>query len=224
MRGTEHLHPTLWAVAERFKAECGARGLPLLITETWRTRAEQDALYAQGRTAPGRIVTNAPYPQSPHCWGVAFDFCRNERGREYDNADGFFNEAGRVINAMRAELGLFWGGDFKGFTDMPHAEMVRYMPDNSAAWLIKEFKTPEAFKQTWTLDKEEEKKMIVYRTYEEIPDWGKPAVRAALDSGLLLGTSEMAVDASHDLLRVLVLLYRAGLYRGQNRPILGKNI
>ena len=40
---------------------------------TLRTFAEQDALYAQGRTKPGKIVTNAKGSQSYHCYGLAVD-------------------------------------------------------------------------------------------------------------------------------------------------------
>src|SRR5690606_22511724 len=39
-----------------------------------RTWAEQDALYAQGRTKPGSIVTNAKGGQSNHNFGIAMDF------------------------------------------------------------------------------------------------------------------------------------------------------
>ena len=40
------------------------------------TNAEQDALYAKGRTKPGNIVTNAKGSsyRSQHQWGIAFDF------------------------------------------------------------------------------------------------------------------------------------------------------
>jgi len=38
-----------------------------------RTYEEQDALYAQGRTAPGPKVTNAPGGHSNHNFGLAFD-------------------------------------------------------------------------------------------------------------------------------------------------------
>jgi len=40
---------------------------------TLRTFAEQDALYAQGRTKPGKIVTNAKGGQSYHNFGLACD-------------------------------------------------------------------------------------------------------------------------------------------------------
>ena len=39
-----------------------------------RTFAEQDKLYAQGRTTPGPIVTNAQSGQSPHEYGCATDW------------------------------------------------------------------------------------------------------------------------------------------------------
>jgi hypothetical protein len=93
-RGLSVLHPQVRAKAEQLMELCRKNGLSLLITETLRTKAEQDALFAQGRTAPGKIVTNAEYPRSAHCWGVAFDFCRNVRGREFDNSDGFFDRVG----------------------------------------------------------------------------------------------------------------------------------
>ncbi|WP_445670015.1 M15 family metallopeptidase [Paenibacillus sp. FSL R10-2771] len=38
---------------------CYARRVNIVITQGLRTISEQDALYAQGRTKPGQIVTNA---------------------------------------------------------------------------------------------------------------------------------------------------------------------
>lgn len=139
------LHPELQELIPRFLAECQRQGLNVLIAETWRTKVEQDSLYAQGRSKPGKIVTNCQYPESPHCWGVAFDFCRNERGKEYDNSDKFFNRVGAIGKTM----GLFWGGDFKSFVDMPHFEMAKFMPGNSVATLKRTYGTPENFKKTW---------------------------------------------------------------------------
>lgn len=42
---------------------------------TFRSFAEQDALYAQGRTKPGKIVTNARGGTSFHNYGLAIDIC-----------------------------------------------------------------------------------------------------------------------------------------------------
>ena len=161
MRGIEYLHPELQPVVEKFVAECKKQGLPVLITETWRSKQEQDGFYAKGRTAPGNIITNAKYPYSPHCWGVAFDFCRNVKGREYDNSDGFFDKVGRIAEKLfdGTEYDLFWGGDWKNFVDKPHVEMKKYMPNGSVNWLASKYGNPENFKKTWS----EAKKGTVYR-------------------------------------------------------------
>ena len=67
------------------------------VTQGLRTMVEQEALYAQGRTAPGAIVTNAQPGQSPHnpgggllkCWSGTFGWpgaslgLRNEPRWEY---------------------------------------------------------------------------------------------------------------------------------------------
>lgn len=50
------------------------KGLRLRISQGLRTISEQDALYSQGRTTKGKIVTNAKGGQSYHNYGLAFDF------------------------------------------------------------------------------------------------------------------------------------------------------
>lgn len=44
-----------------------------MVTEGYRSGARQDQLYAQGRTRPGEIVTNAKAGQSAHNYGLAVD-------------------------------------------------------------------------------------------------------------------------------------------------------
>lgn len=147
MRGIEHLHPIVQIKARELQALCDSKGLKLLITETFRTTAEQDALYAQGRTSPGKIVTNCKGNgyQSPHQWGVAFDFCKNIKGQEYSDA-AFFKTVGQLAKS----IGLFWGGDFKSFVDTPHLELAtEFLPNNSTATLKSKYGTPEKFKSTW---------------------------------------------------------------------------
>lgn len=146
MRGIEHLHPEAQEKAKQLQALCDSKGLKLLITETLRTASEQDALYAQGRTIPGKIVTNCKGSsyQSPHQWGVAFDFCKNIKGQEYSDT-AFFN----YVGSLAKSIGLFWGGDFKSFIDTPHLELPVYLPNNSTITLKTKYGTPEKFKATW---------------------------------------------------------------------------
>lgn len=54
--------------------ECRAAGLNLYVYEGRRSCERQRELYAQGRTQPGRKVTNAGPGQSMHQYGLAIDF------------------------------------------------------------------------------------------------------------------------------------------------------
>lgn len=95
---------------------CAAEDLPVAVVETVRDLEYQASLYAQGRTKPGKIVTNQKTP-SFH-WdkvGLAFDICKNVKGHEYDDAD-FFRKCG----AIGKEMGFTWGGDWKSLPDRPH--------------------------------------------------------------------------------------------------------
>jgi len=143
MRGLEHLHPAVRQKAACLMAQCMVADLPLLITETWRTQAEQDALYAKGRTAAGSVVTNAQYPNSMHCWGLAFDFCKNIKGKEYDDGDNFFRRVGEIGRG----LGLTWGGDWAAIKDKPHFEDRSVI--GQVADAVKAYGTPEKFKAEW---------------------------------------------------------------------------
>ena len=193
MRGVEHLHPALQKTVEKLVAHCKAEGLNILITETFRTVAEQDALYAQGRTKPGSIVTNAKGSSysSMHQWHCAFDFCKNVKGAEYSDT-AFFNKVG----AIGKSLGLFWGGDFKSITDKPHFQMPEFSPDGTTAWLKKQYGTPDKFKETWKVEEDEvtyddfKKFMKQYesdKAKEPPQDWAKDSWKEACDHDTLTG-------------------------------------
>jgi hypothetical protein len=115
------LHPQLRPIASKFINEVQKRlGHKLRITDGLRTFAEQDALYAKGRTTSGKIVTRAKGGQSYHNYGLAFD-C-------YFTQDGKVTFA-KAINADIAkigkELGLEWGGSWTSFKDMPHFQLSK---------------------------------------------------------------------------------------------------
>lgn len=218
------LHPELLQIVQEFEKRCKAAGLNVLVTETYRTKAEQDALYAKGRTAPGNIVTNCRYPNSPHCWGVAFDFCRNVRGREYDDSDGFFKKCGEIGKS----LGLAWGGDFKSFVDKPHLELKKYLPNNSVKTLIKYYGTPDNWAKNWvevsntpTAESEEDEEMTYekFKDYmdkymaeladEPVPDWAKAELQAAVDLGITDGTRPMQLIPRY---QAAIMAKRAALH------------
>ncbi len=97
---------------------CKTAGLDVLVTDTVRDTEYQAQLYAQGRTKPGSIVTNSAVPTFHKAGiGLAFDFCKNVKGHEYDDA-AFFERAA----AIAKRIGFSWGGDWKSFPDRPHLQ------------------------------------------------------------------------------------------------------
>lgn len=96
----------------------------ILIVQSLRTFPEQDGLYAQGRTKPGKKVTNAKGGQSYHNYGLAFDFCLIVDGKEisWDTAkdwDGDHISDWMEVVAIFSRLDFKWG---KAFNDLPHFE------------------------------------------------------------------------------------------------------
>lgn len=101
------------------------------FTRVLSTFAEQAALYAQGRTMPGKRVTNAPAGLSLHNYGLAVDIVLlvdKDGNGTYESAtwdtvtdfdkDGI-SDWMEVVRIFKA-YGWEWGGDWNGFKDMPH--------------------------------------------------------------------------------------------------------
>ena len=149
-RDIKQLHPMAQNLANKLVDECAKQGLAIKITDCFRTVAEQNELYAQGRTKPGQIVTNAKGTdyQSHHMWGTAFDFCRNDGKGAYNESGNFFYKVGQICK----KLGLEWGGDWKSPVDKPHFQL----PDwgSTTAKLKQQYSTPDRFKETWYADNE----------------------------------------------------------------------
>ncbi len=116
--------PELQEKFSRFAVKMAEAGIAFMLTCTARSQAEQDALYAQGRTAPGRKVTWTR--KSKHSAGRAFDIAIvNGRKPDWslkvdvnDNDIPDYEEAGQIGEAV----GLRWGGRFKS-PDRPHFEV-----------------------------------------------------------------------------------------------------
>ena len=99
----EQLHPKLRDVAlEAYKESVKITpiGIHPFITETLRSFEESDALYQQGRTKPGQIVTNAKAGSSYHNYGLALDFVIQEDGHSrWDVNENWM----AVVNALKKE-------------------------------------------------------------------------------------------------------------------------
>lgn len=112
------LHPSVQPYARALVDRAKEVGITIKIISGLRTYEEQDALYAQGRTLPGRIVTNAKGGQSNHNFGIAFDIGIFEAGQYKGESPKY-----KAVGALGVELGLEWGGNWKTIHDEPHFQL-----------------------------------------------------------------------------------------------------
>lgn len=96
-----------------------ADGYELLVTQGFRSIDEQNRLYAQGRTRPGKIVTNARGGQSKHNFGKAVDVAVLVNG-EITWAESVYK---KTVGKYAAQVGIEWGGNWKKFKDYPHVQI-----------------------------------------------------------------------------------------------------
>lgn len=114
----------------------GRRSLSFAVLSGTRSYPEQDALYAQGRSTKGSIVTNARGGSSNHNFAIALDIgIFDMKGRYFTgsaprNASAAAKQQARMEEKAYADLGravketvpgIDWGGDWK-FVDAPHYE------------------------------------------------------------------------------------------------------
>ena len=120
----DSLEPEFKAIVEQviMGAEI-ATGLHWIATSCRRTIAEQNALYAQGRTTKGQIVTEAKGGQSPHNFGLGCDLAPMKDGKIWWNAPDII---WKQMADVAVGLGLTAGYYFKSFKDMPHIESTRW--------------------------------------------------------------------------------------------------
>ncbi|MEI2394774.1 M15 family metallopeptidase [Paenibacillus phytohabitans] len=125
-----NLHPVLLAGATELIRRSYARGIPILITQGMRTIAEQNALYAQGRTKKGAIVTNAKGGNSYHNYGLAIDYALllpDGKSVSWDmkrDGDGDKVADWQEVAQEAKKLGFEWGGDWSSFKDYSHLQMT----------------------------------------------------------------------------------------------------
>lgn len=117
-RDIKDLLPVVSAKAAAFVAGCRLAGIDVLITSTLRDSEAQSALYAQGRTTPGKIVTNARAGQSWHNHACAFDFVPIVHGKAMWNDLLTFQRCGRIAESV----GLEWAGRWKSFKELAHCQ------------------------------------------------------------------------------------------------------
>ena len=100
--------------------DCRAAGLDILVYCTLRDFKEQDALYEQGRTTPGSIVTYARGGQSAHNFGLALDFVPLINGKpQWKAGNPLYVNAITLASARAMESASKW----VKFKEWPHLQL-----------------------------------------------------------------------------------------------------
>jgi peptidoglycan L-alanyl-D-glutamate endopeptidase CwlK len=118
-------HPELRARVTALIAALAARGLDVVLTQGVRSAAQQQALYAQGRSRPGKIVTNCDgvtkvsnHQPKADGYGYAVDVAwRNARG------EITWTGPWDTMMDLAEAHGLTAGGRWTSFPDRPHLEL-----------------------------------------------------------------------------------------------------
>ena len=123
-RDIDELKPLARKAIILFFQECFKAGVHIFVTETFRSQARQNYLYAQGRTRKGSIVTWTT--SSRHTSAMAWDIgAATVNGNTNIYNATVLNKAG----AIARKLGITWGGDWKNNIDRPHFEI-------SSSWVM----------------------------------------------------------------------------------------
>jgi peptidoglycan L-alanyl-D-glutamate endopeptidase CwlK len=117
-------HPGLGYVYRDLEREFDAThaGRSLIVTCTYRSPQEQQALYRQGRSAPGPIVTQLDgvthLSNHNHKPARALDVAVLVGGKvSWDPAEY------APLGPLALKYGLVWGGSWPHFKDYPHLEL-----------------------------------------------------------------------------------------------------
>lgn len=116
------------ALANVVKRAIELSTVDFVVVQGNRTQAEQDALYAQGRTKPGPVVTWTR--NSNHIGGRAVDLAPWVNGAiDWDNANKhkYYDDINAAMQQAAKEKGvkIVWGGSWVKTKDRPHFELAK---------------------------------------------------------------------------------------------------
>ena len=181
-RDINELTPVAQTACRLFMKKCGEAGLHIFITETYRSQARQNQLYAQGRTEPGKIVT----------WTLN---SRHTSRRAWDIAvigkDLYDMTVIRQAGAIGQSLGITWGGEWST-PDYVHFEITE---DWTAPKEVEEVTQAEFNKMmdVW----------LSQQAAKTVSDWAEMDWEKAIESGITDGTSPQAFATREQVIAMI---------------------
>ncbi len=134
------LHPKVQSMAKMLIEKAQNAGIQIKVISGTRTYDEQNDLYAQGRSKPGSVVTNARGGYSNHNFGIAFDIGVFEGSKYIPESSKY-----KAVGALGTQIGLEWGGNWKSIKDEPHFQLRPTWAQNlSESQMLSELRTRKA--------------------------------------------------------------------------------
>jgi peptidoglycan L-alanyl-D-glutamate endopeptidase CwlK len=139
------------ALAEKIRtaaAEYEKTGSKFCVYDGYRTAAQEDALYEEGRTKPGKIVTMVRGGHSMHNYGMAADIVPFLAATSHILN---WNPASAQYKAMVKALkdqGLVWGGDWVHFKDLDHFQIAG-IPPNPTPQMVSDLESGVTLQAIW---------------------------------------------------------------------------
>lgn len=141
------VNPVLAARIQAVASNLASQGITIIVCQGLRTVEEQDALYAQGRTTPGKIVTNAKGGQSWHNFGLAVDCAPENPDASIDwNAS---HPQWKAMEAAGVKMGLVSGANWVRIVDAPHFQMTGRFPEAAPDTEVRELYKSGGLEAVW---------------------------------------------------------------------------
>lgn len=119
------VHPLLASKIRQLETMLNLEGIDITVVQGLRSWTQQGALYAQGRTTPGKIVTNAPGGYSWHCFGLAVDCAPDDPGKPGFPIDWNPEHPDwKRMEQVGMSLGLTSGATWTRLVDAPHFQLT----------------------------------------------------------------------------------------------------
>lgn len=143
------VYPRLADLIKKLSTRCIQEGFYIIVVQGLRTVEEQQALYDQGRTKPGKIVTNAPGGHSWHNMGLAVDCAPEDAEGAIDwNPD---HPQWKTMERIGVSLGLTSGANWVRLKDAPHFQLTGPFPENAPTDDVRELYASGGLQAVWNV-------------------------------------------------------------------------
>ncbi len=146
-----NIYPRLADKIRNMAVMLQGEGIEIRVVQGLRTWAEQDALYAQGRTTPGKIVTNAKGGSSWHNLGLAADIVPSQFSPDqpYSPDWNSSHPSWKRMESVAVSLGLVSGASWIRLVDAPHVQISGRFPEGAPDNEVRELFTDGGITAVW---------------------------------------------------------------------------